>query len=346
MALTAALCRDRKSSGFTLMEILIVAAVIAIMAGIAIFNIQEFYQSSVRKGTIGESSQIGTAVSMARDDLGFFPKLNYLVLPASLITRASNGLLRADFDYMGFFNSISGGNPNNAAPPDLNAHWISERWQTMGYAAMSQARNRISQGRGGIVRVRLPSGKGGKTSDNRDIGQDALSDSLVDWPADPWGNPYVLYLLRVEKKPAAGTPAWRFVTSLNEPPDFAVSVVSYGPNGVPGSTWEAKPGNPWGANQGRPLNVVTPQQRDARLFKDGDDYAGPAKFTMPLPTGYWYDNPSSDQAAYLARLRTKIISGQWLSDFPPPTVDLAVGSGQIEIRGILDNGSDDIVFKF
>ncbi|MCX7015454.1 MAG: prepilin-type N-terminal cleavage/methylation domain-containing protein [Candidatus Sumerlaeota bacterium] len=323
----------RRNQGFTLMEILIVAAIIAIFASLAIFNAQEMYQSNVRKGTIAETNSIGTALSMARDDLTFYPKLNYLMQPAALITRQSDGQLRADFDYIGFYN------PSNPNPPALNARKILERWQVMGYAAMSQARNRISQGRGGVVLVRLPSGVGNQSKGG--IGQDSLNDSLVEWPADPWGGPYVLYLLKVNRPAQAGTPEWRFVDSVDEEPDFMVGLVSYGPNGVPGMTWEkGNPSAPWGDMRGRPLNIVTQQQRDARLYRDGDVLGGPARFSLLLPIGYNYDT-----GGVQAQLRTKIVKiQQYLSDFPAPPNPY--GAGPTEMRGVLDPGSDDLIFKF
>ena len=323
------------------MEILIVAAIIAIFASLAIFNAQEMYQSNVRKGCITETNSIGTALSMARDDLGFYPKLNYLMQPASLITRQLDGEVRADFDYIGFYN------PSNPNPPALNARKTLERWQTMGYAAMSQARNRISQGRGGVVQVRLPSGAGNQGKGG--IGQDAVSDSLVEWPADPWGYPYVLYLLKVHRPAQAGTPEWRFVDSLDEEPDFMVAVVSYGPDGIPGSTW-LKPGPapayPWGDLRGRPVNIATKEQRDARLYLDGDVLGGSARYTLLLPIGYNYD---SGPAA--AKLRTEIVKLQGntssQNDFANfGGVPVGYGAGTLEARGILDPGSDDLVFKF
>lgn len=55
--------------------------------------------------------------------------------------------------------------------------------------------------------------------------------NIDNWPADQWGNPYVLYLFKYIPR----TDSWDFVQTSGEEPNFWAAVVSYGPDGVPGS---------------------------------------------------------------------------------------------------------------
>jgi prepilin-type N-terminal cleavage/methylation domain-containing protein len=298
-----------KPRGFTLIEILVVAALLSLFAGIAIININEMYKNNVRKAIIGETRQVATACSMARDDIGFYPKLNYLAVSRALITKDDGKTIKEYFDYMSFYN------PGAIVAPSPG---MVDNWQSMGYFAMSQTRSQMSRGRGGVAKVRLA---------------ENMSAPVVDWPADAWGNPYVLYLL----KPHVGaetdnTPEWRFVESVSDSPDYMVAVVSYGPDGVPGSTY-----SPTGMQS---LPIVSQEQKDARLFRDNIG-AGDAKFFLPHYTNFRY----VDRTGY-GEVRTEFlrIKGKpWEGDYtaPPDPYGRAV-----EIRGILDPGSDDLVYQF
>ena len=70
--------RINRHSGFTLIEMLVVAALIAIFAGLAVFNIVEQLNREKEKAALAEARSIATAMSFAYDDLGFFPKLCFL----------------------------------------------------------------------------------------------------------------------------------------------------------------------------------------------------------------------------------------------------------------------------
>ena len=59
---------------FTLVEMLIVAALIALFAGLAVFNVTEQYELNKQKAAVAECRQIGTSMNFALQDLGFFPK--------------------------------------------------------------------------------------------------------------------------------------------------------------------------------------------------------------------------------------------------------------------------------
>lgn len=331
--------------GFTLIEILIVGALLSLLAGIAIFNISEMYQNNMKKAAVGEVKNLATACAMAQQDIGFVPKFNYLTTPAQYITTsAAAPHIRADFDYMGFIN------PNNDW--DINTTSITSRFTTRGYYAFSSTRGGLNRGKGGIVKVRLPSLATGTPA-----GQDDLEGSLVDWPADPWGNPYVLYQLKVNK-PAAGQPAnpdepkWKFIESLKEDADYMMAVVSYGPNGIPGAVWEKRSsGDLFGRGAGISLNwAKTAEMSNARLYVDGDPLVpnGPARYTMLRPLEFKLGNSAA------ATLRNWIVKGpdandgagvtRWNNMFP--TDGLPQSGGGLEVRGITDPGSDDIVYVF
>src|SRR5690606_6989864 len=68
----------RRNGGFTLIEMLVVAALIAIFAGLAVFNIVEQLNREKEKAAIAEARSIATAMSFAHDDLGFYPRLCWL----------------------------------------------------------------------------------------------------------------------------------------------------------------------------------------------------------------------------------------------------------------------------
>jgi len=333
----------RTRQGFTLIEILIVGALLALFAGLAIFNIKEMYDSNLKKAAVGEARNLGTACAMAQQDLSFIPKFNYLTEPQKFITTEA-GVLRADFDFMGFIN------PNNPEQWPPNNVAVTSRFAPRGYYAFSQSRGGLNVGRGGIVTVRLPSGASGSPS-----GQDDAAKSLVRWPADPWGQPYVLYLLKTHKTEEGETakgPDWRFISELNESPDYMVAVVSYGPNKYPGSIWEKRnSGDPYGRGVGQVLNYTTPAMADARLYTDGDRLGGPAQFSMLTPAEIIWDG--SDTSASGRRMwavkgpsptDTAEVS-TWKSTLFP-TDGLPGGDANLEFRGILDQGSDDIVYVF
>ncbi|MGB9692764.1 MAG: type II secretion system protein, partial [Candidatus Sumerlaeaceae bacterium] len=64
--------------GFTLAEMLIVAALIALFSGLFIFSIETQYTLNKQKASVAECRQIATAMSFAQQDMGFFPKMCFL----------------------------------------------------------------------------------------------------------------------------------------------------------------------------------------------------------------------------------------------------------------------------
>src|SRR5688572_29195394 len=65
----------QRRRGFTLVEMLVVSALIALFAGLAVFSITTQLEQNRKKAAVAECRQIATAMSFAHQDLSFFPKL-------------------------------------------------------------------------------------------------------------------------------------------------------------------------------------------------------------------------------------------------------------------------------
>lgn len=272
---------------FTLIEMFIVGALIALFAGIAIFNIQGQYLINIRKITIAEVNQIHTALSFIKMDTGVFPKLNFLnkaLYHPEISVPVQNGRqlsLPGDFDYMGYPIGIG-----------LEATILSE-WRGP-YYSVSPSRRGVARAVGGIVSMLLP---------NTGI--------VSDWPADPYGQPYVLYLIRID---ATGALDW--VRSATDEANYFAAVVSYGRNRIPGYRGDT---------------AIPPADFDRlkteRLYTEGgsgnDIYGRPrvAEFTA-LRADEYNDT----------RLRALTKIG-------------VTGISEDEV-GIIDPGSDDIIYEF
>lgn len=191
------------SKGFTLLEIIVVAALIAMFSGLATFGIQQMLANSKLKAVIGEARQVGTALIFAHQDVGFYPKIGYLMHNKDLI---NNRFGFERIHTMGFDLSSSKG------------QFTYNKWNGP-YFAASVTRNQLSQRFDGLVTMQLPP-----------------DSEPMAWPADQWGNPYVLYLFKYDEV----EDTWHFIDNLGEDPDFWGAVVSYGPNRVPGSITEGE----------------------------------------------------------------------------------------------------------
>jgi len=222
----------RTQTGFTLVEILIVAALIALLAGIAAINIQNAYQSNQRKATYGEARSIATALSFAYEDVGIYPKLCFLsqnifdIAPPQVAPYTQPGpSLVSGFDYMGY----------DVNAPATLASRIIKNWVkgmgSQGYFSAGQGRRGLFQGRrGGMVRMEIPM----DIYSPQVLPPGQALPVVLDWPADPWGRPYVVYMLHLEGAQPNGLPRVRFVNSPMDDANYALAVVSYGPNGIPG----------------------------------------------------------------------------------------------------------------
>ncbi len=211
--------RRVSAKAFTLVEMLIVGALIALFSGLAIFGVQQQFRSNQRKAVIGESRQVASALDFAYNDLGFFPKIGLLqesLVTLKLESQREYGNELLIFDNMQLYN----------IPTIAQADAIQEDWNGP-YFAASQSRSRISQGRGGSRRMLIS-------------GADTVG---FLWPVDVWNNPYMLYNMNVDR--SGGNPTLYFTTATPDDPNtvatdvgktgnFVNAVVSYGQNQVPG----------------------------------------------------------------------------------------------------------------
>jgi type II secretory pathway pseudopilin PulG len=210
----------RNRGGFTLLEILIIALVIALLSGIAVINVQQFVDSNKRKATIADARQLSQALSFAHNDIGFFPKLCFLddsrVSPKLAQIDAANGAV------ISFHNDfqIYGSNYQGLDPAP-------RQWKGP-YMGVSLSRSGAAQVRGsGLSLMRL------RQDTNVPEGNVQI------WPSDTWGSPYLLYAMKWKFDPAQGRYIRRFIgvdnlNNFSERPDATLAVVSYGPNRVPG----------------------------------------------------------------------------------------------------------------
>ena len=297
--------------GFTLIEILVVAALIALFSGIAIFSVQQMYDANRAKAMIGEAFEIGTSLSFAYNDIGFFPKLHLLNKPLSLVTFESgtNTVAYPSFDTYGYL-----------VPGDVRGGAIMTKWKGP-YWGASEMRSRGAQGGSGLGYVRLV---GTGTNVQIPTGENL---SLVRWPFDTWGNPWVFYQVVADPGYAStGNPkGLRLIRTPGEGANYFNAVVSYGEDGMPGGGWRTS----------NPTAAVIAEGEYARLFAVGDAVAGgPALFTIKSidPTAGEYalglDAAFSESLAFS-------IDGN--ANNPDPTS---------QVVGIRVPGSDDVIFSF
>ncbi|HRR32158.1 MAG TPA: prepilin-type N-terminal cleavage/methylation domain-containing protein, partial [Candidatus Sumerlaeia bacterium] len=71
--------------GFTLVEIVIVAALVALFSGLATFGIQQMLRNNKLKAVIGEARQVGSSLIFAHQDIGFYPSIGFLNMSKAVI---------------------------------------------------------------------------------------------------------------------------------------------------------------------------------------------------------------------------------------------------------------------
>ena len=298
--------------GFTLVELLVVGLLISLFSTIAIVNMQRFFDDSKRKAVFDEVKSLGTAASFAYDDIGFFPRLHLLELPKNLVVdRDDNGLafMRPGFDAYGFLGAYS-----------IHARNVLENW-TGSYMGVTEARSRLGQGQKGLIPVRLPD----TTGIGADFGNE--DNSLVNWPTDVWGNPYVIYLVGSDGLAvnASNSKGLVFIQNHADDPDFMAAIVSYGPNRIPGGSQDNTGYLP-------PVGSADYESlKAASLYLEGDLVGTGAAFTLRAV------NAADTSASFMDANFANNYANSITHSNPDPTVGR---------NGILDAGSDDIVWKF
>lgn len=193
-----------RNRGFTLIEMLVVAALLAIFAGLAVFNIVEQLNREKEKAAIAEARSIATGMSFAHSDLGFYPRLSWLRFGQEELTRyiLDNGLPGEAIDWFGRGNSAVMANR-------IRTQW-GEKYMSGGMAEKSVTMNIAVPG--GIISER--------------------------WPADPWNQPYMGYFIKIERPQGGGNPVIQWADdSLGDKANYFAGIVSYGRNLVPGHLW-------------------------------------------------------------------------------------------------------------
>jgi len=310
--------RGRSRRGFTLVELVIVGALIALFSSLAVFGVQQQFRSNLRKATIGETRQISQSLDFANLDTSLFPKLCWL-------TEGDEGmaLIGNQFGSTSAFFSradIYGRRPTSSATATVSfGLGIQEQWNGP-YFALSQSRAGVAQGRGGFVYMLFP--------DLPTVGGNNPGDPTASgfrWPADPYNSPYAVYMLDLDLSTA--TPQIQFVTedalSFTRKGNYVNAVVSYGPNQFPGGADEfAKP--PFAVSGGPAYAQTGGDPWDRRLYKGRPGVTDRGVITFTYLTTAEFSGAEGRRRA-----------SAWSRDF-----DVTVGTG------ISDIGSDDIVFEF
>jgi prepilin-type N-terminal cleavage/methylation domain-containing protein len=305
--------------GFTLVELVIVGALIAIFSSLAIFGVQQQFRSNLRKAAIGESRQIAQSLDFANLDTSIFPRLCWLI--ESREGMDLNGVQIGNVLSFYSRSDIYGRFPNTGlGDVQTFGAGIREKWNGP-YFALSQSRAGIAQGRGGFCYMIFP--------DLPSTGPNNPGDQLTGfrWPSDPYNSPYVVYMLDLDF--SNPSPALRFVTqdatSFTRKGNYVNAVVSYGPNQYPGGVDEFdKP-----AFTGNGITASGGGVWDRRL------YNGRPGFTDRGAVTFTYLS-----SAELSSTRGHSCAEAWSRDFDPAYASSVGGSG------ISDLGSDDIVFEF
>ncbi len=293
-------------AGFTLLEIIIVTSLIALFSAIAIISIQGFFDQTRKKLMYPEAEQLGKSLQLAHDNLAIYPRLHLLSqdLSTVVIRNPSNELvMRPHFDTYGTLGATR------------RAGQVNNQWKG---PYSSKTRTRLSQGHRSFVIMRLLDQQtlSFRSLFQQQTGQDI---SLVDWPADTWGNPWVVY--QVVRTFENGLARYR-LAQPGEDPSFLNAVVSYGANRVPGGTIETQLKHP------AYYATLTNASLVGR-YEVGDD---------PDGAEYVLRSYGITGALSLSNLTSEDLEQSF---YFPGTVNDAEGA-----VGMLQDGTDDVVWEF
>lgn len=280
------------TAGFTLVEILVVAMLISLFAGIAIISISYMTVQSKRKAANADARSISDAMTIVQMRHNVLPKFGYLSMTtadlANLVT--PQGMLPPSFDYYGLPLTF----PQSAK--------ILKTWEGPFLPSFA---GRTVTGKTGVVKMRMP-----------EQPADTPTRELMDWPADYWGNPYVLYVI--------------------QNPSKIMCVVSYGPNGIPGGgdpiTASLNPAVDFSPGE---VEQIRQLGRFYRLFRqEGDHFVA---LTAEEVESDPQTPPLGPPVNHLLALRSSLIIDGAERGYMEGT-PLAK-----RVPGILDAGSDDLV---
>lgn len=317
---------SRRRRGFTLVELVIVGALIAIFSSLAVFGVQQQFRSSLRKATIGETRNVAAALDFANLDTSVFPKLCFLTESREGVDFMASQMGLTTSNLLALWGNVDiAGRQEEPSSALTFAARVRTKWDGP-YFAVSQSRAGVAQGRGGFVYMIMPT--------LPDVGPNNITQNGgFRWPSDPYNNPYVVYMLDIVS--AAGSPP-RLATVAQADEarndfvptrkgNFVNAVVSYGPNHFPG-----------GDEYDRP---------DFGDRSAGVNAAGLGIWANRLYTGVVGFKPDAKGIV------THKLAIPAVGDVGPANVwgkDFAQANGVTLVNGvgISDNGSDDIVFEF
>lgn len=322
--------RGGRNSGFTLMEILIVAALIALFAGMFLAGYQTIREQTIIKVMYDEARQLATASDAAHFDIGYYPRFTFLSKPSSLLEfEGEDGarFLYPGFDYYGHMER-----------DDPKTFKVFDQWEAPYISSFAGVTAREYL----VVRVRLPD------QDLLDFADEVENDedryptlqgddpSVVLWPSDHWGNPWVFYQVTADPQSATdGNPlGLRLIRNPSESANYFNAIVSYGPNGVPG-----------GNDQTRiRFQDFYQDQRDMALYVEDDLVGDTAQFTMKTfnaPLAEALLPESEDGEAAFANFNRRLAESLHNQTFA-----YEGEQGRDATAGVMDPGSDDIIYTF
>lgn len=329
--------------GFTLVELVIVGALIALFSSLAIFGVQQQFRSNLKKATIGETRQIATALDFANLDTGIFPRLCWLMESEQGMRFIGSQIVPSGNGVASFVTAEAGGRtPSTTLFDPANQSFgerIATKWDGP-YFAASQSRSGVAQGRGGFVYMLIPElPSTGPNNPTEGVG--------IRWPCDPYNNPYAVYMLDIDR--SGSVPFLDFV-SATSPSDatrkgnFVNAVVSYGPNHYPGGDEFAR--GDFGvvpSGNTAPMGAEGSNQFKLRAFKGFVGFRGDRGFIT--------------HTALRANEYTRDRANAWSKDFALANIGLfsngvnglpsdGQGNGVNSVVCITDPGSDDVVFEF
>jgi len=124
----------------------------------------------------------------------------------------------------------------------------------------------------------------------------------VSWPADPWGNPFVVYLIKIDEgvDPSSGERITEigWLENASQEANYRRLVVSYGPNGVPGGSADEAFMNEAIVNLAKPYRLFKeyPGETGKFIALDSHEYTTPMLSQLDNEA-YGYlgnDNPDYD----------------------------------------------------